>query len=55
MLFFLAGNEIDFQRIRGRALNRSIVGWLISLVAGVAIGILIAPIAGGRGLHRRSR
>jgi len=43
MLFFLAGNEIDFQRIRGRALNRSIVGWLLSLVAGVAIGLLIAP------------
>jgi len=43
MLFFLAGNEIDFERIRGRALNRSIVGWLISLVAGVSIGIMLAP------------
>ena len=46
MLFFLAGNEIDFERIRGRALNRSIVGWLISLVAGVAVGLLIAPTPG---------
>jgi Kef-type K+ transport system membrane component KefB len=45
MLFFLAGNEIDFESIRGRALNRSIVGWLISLVAGVVIGVLIAPSA----------
>ena len=45
MLFFLAGNEIDFERIRGRPLKRSIVGWLISLVAGVAIGMLIAPSA----------
>lgn len=45
MLFFLAGNEIDFNRIRGRALNRSIAGWLISLVAGVAVGLLIAPTA----------
>ena len=26
MLFFLAGNEIDFERIRGRTLNRSVVG-----------------------------
>ena len=43
MLFFLAGNEIDFERIRGRALNRSVVGWLISLVAGVVIGVLVAP------------
>jgi Kef-type K+ transport system membrane component KefB len=46
MLFFLAGNEIDFQRIRGRALNRSIMGWLFSLVAGVAVGLLIAPTPG---------
>ena len=49
MLFFLAGNEIDFQRIRGRALNRSIVGWLLSLVAGVAsfavFAILGVPFA----------
>ena len=53
MLFFLAGNEIDFERIRGRALNRSIVGWLISLVAGVVIGILHRALGGGRRLHRR--
>ncbi len=43
MLFFLAGNEIDFQRIKGRPLNRSIYGWLISLTAGVAAGLLLAP------------
>ena len=45
MLFFLAGNEIDFERIRGRGLNRSIIGWLISLILGLVIGILIAPSA----------
>src|ERR1700712_1415134 len=45
MLFFLAGNEIDFERIRGRGLNRSILGWVMSLIAGVAIGIAIAPNA----------
>ncbi|WP_308464908.1 cation:proton antiporter [Rathayibacter soli] len=43
MLFFLAGNEINFAAIRGRNLNRASVGWLISLVAGVVAGILIAP------------
>lgn len=43
MLFFLAGNEIDFQRIRGRPLNRSIIGWLISLAAGIGAGLLLAP------------
>ncbi len=43
MLFFLAGNEIDFGRIRGRPLNRSIVGWLFALVLGVAVALLLAP------------
>ncbi len=43
MLFFLAGNEIDFQRIKGRPLNRSILGWLISLAVGIGAGLLLAP------------
>ncbi len=43
MLFFLAGNEIDFQRIKGRPLNRSIFGWLISLAVGIGAGLLLAP------------
>ena len=45
MLFFLAGNEIDFERIRGRALNRSIVGWVVALVVAVLVGVLVAPTA----------
>src|SRR6478609_10951111 len=43
MLFFLAGNEIDFGRIRGRPLNRSIVGWLFALALGVGVALVIAP------------
>ncbi len=42
-LFFMAGNEIDFQAIKGRPLRRAGLGWLISLVGGVVIGILLAP------------
>ena len=45
MLFFLAGNEIDFGRIKGRPLNLSIAGWLISLTVGVGVGVLLAPTA----------
>jgi Kef-type K+ transport system membrane component KefB len=45
MLFFLAGNEIDFRRIKGRPLNRSVAGWLISLAVGVTVGVLLAPTA----------
>lgn len=48
MLFFLAGSEIDFRRIRGRSLNRSIGGWLIALCVGVLAGMVIDPsLAGG--------
>jgi Kef-type K+ transport system membrane component KefB len=43
MLFFLAGSEIDFERIRGRPLQRSALGWVISLASGIVIGILLAP------------
>jgi Kef-type K+ transport system membrane component KefB len=47
-LFFMAGNEIDFSSIKGRPLSRAGLGWLISLAAGVLIGILLAPtIAAG--------
>ena len=45
MLFFLAGNEIDFLRIRGRALNRSVLGWLGALATAVLVGVLLAPTA----------
>ena len=36
-LFFLAGMEIDFDRIRGRAARLAGGGWAISLVLGFAI------------------
>jgi Kef-type K+ transport system membrane component KefB len=37
MLMFLAGYEIDFDRIRGRPLRLAVTGWLISLAAGLVI------------------
>lgn len=43
MLFFLAGNEIDFRAVRGRPLNRAVIGWLISLCAGVGLAALLVP------------
>jgi Kef-type K+ transport system membrane component KefB len=43
MLFFLAGNEIDFAAIKGRPMNRAGTGWLGSLVLGIVAGLLIAP------------
>ncbi|MFG6444272.1 cation:proton antiporter [Microbacterium sp. P07] len=43
LLFFMAGNEIDFAGVRGRPAVRASVGWVVSLVAGLAIGWLIAP------------
>jgi Kef-type K+ transport system membrane component KefB len=42
MLMFLAGYEIDFQRIKGRPLRLAVTGWLISLAAGLLIALGIA-------------
>jgi len=41
VLFFMAGNEIDFATISGRPLKRAGLGWVISLAGGIALGILI--------------
>jgi Kef-type K+ transport system membrane component KefB len=45
MLFFMAGLELDFVRVRGRPLTLGIAGWLFSL--GLAIGIAAALQASG--------
>jgi len=38
---FMAGMELDFERIRGRPLSLALRGWLLSLVLGIAVvGIL---------------
>ncbi len=42
MLFFFAGYEIDFERIRGRPLSLGAWGWLLSLVLAYAIGGALA-------------
>jgi Kef-type K+ transport system membrane component KefB len=43
MLFFLAGNEIDFRAIRGRPLMRAGIGWIVSLTLGIGLAALLAP------------
>jgi len=42
MLFFFAGYEIDFERIRGRPLTLAVVGWLLSLALAYGIGGALA-------------
>jgi Kef-type K+ transport system membrane component KefB len=42
MLFFFAGYEIDFERIRGRPLQLAAIGWLISLALAYSLGGLLA-------------
>lgn len=42
MLFFFAGYEIDFERIRGEPLKLAVIGWAISLVLAYSIGGLLA-------------
>ncbi len=43
MLFFVAGTEIDPTALRGRTGSRALWGWLISLAAGVLVGLTAAP------------
>jgi Kef-type K+ transport system membrane component KefB len=42
MLFFFAGYEIDFERIKGRPLELGALGWLISVVLAYVIGGALA-------------
>jgi Kef-type K+ transport system membrane component KefB len=42
MLFFFAGYEIDFDRIKGRPLELAAVGWAISLALAYGIGGALA-------------
>ena len=40
-LIFLAGFELDLQRVRGRPLELATTGWLLSIVLGVAAGFAL--------------
>jgi len=42
MLFFFAGYEIDFERIRGRPLELGAMGWLLSIALAYGIGGALA-------------
>jgi Kef-type K+ transport system membrane component KefB len=42
MLFFFAGYEIDFERIRGKPLRLGALGWLLSVSLAYAIGGTLA-------------
>ncbi len=59
-LFFLAGLEIEFERIRGKPLELGFAGWLISMALGIgaafalfAVDLVHAPVLVGLALTRR--
>lgn len=43
MLFFVAGTEMSIRSLGGRTGSRAIVGWFISIAAGIALGFIVAP------------
>lgn len=47
MLIFLAGYEIEFDKVRGDTLKRSVGAWLISLAVGLALGMLLTGASKG--------
>ena len=44
MLFFFAGYEIDFGRLRGRALRLGALAWVLSLALAFGVGGLLAAL-----------
>src|SRR5919108_2383592 len=44
-LLFLAGLEVDFQRLRGRVLRLALIGFVVSLAIALVVGLLLK--AGG--------
>lgn len=44
MLFFFAGYEIDFERIKGEPLRLAAFGWLLSLVLAYTLGGILAAM-----------
>ena len=41
ILFFMAGYEIDFSRLKGSPINRGVAGWGVSLVLGLGLGVVL--------------
>ena len=44
MLFFFAGYEIDFQRIKGGPMELGAIGWVLSVVLAYGLGGLLAAV-----------
>ena len=40
-LFFLAGLEIEFERVAGRPARLGVIGWFVSLAVGLGIGVIL--------------
>ncbi|CAN5527309.1 cation:proton antiporter [soil metagenome] len=42
ILFFMAGYEIDFEKLRGAPIKRGLIGWALSLTIGLGVGVALA-------------
>ncbi|MEV3857128.1 cation:proton antiporter [Streptomyces sp. NPDC050095] len=51
MLIFLAGYEIDFDKIRGDTLKRSARAWVISLAAGLVLAFALSGWSYAKGVY----
>jgi Kef-type K+ transport system membrane component KefB len=50
MLIFLAGYEIEFDKVRGTTLRRSVRAWLISLALGLGLATMLSGFDFDRGV-----
>ncbi|MYW65906.1 cation:proton antiporter [Streptomyces sp. SID8379] len=51
MLIFLAGYEIEFDKIRGDTLKRSAWAWIVALVVGLGLAIALADWSYPKGVY----
>ncbi|WP_353942680.1 cation:proton antiporter [Streptomyces sp. HUAS MG91] len=51
MLIFLAGYEIEFDKIRGSTLKRSVWAWIVSLAVGLGLAVALADWSYARGVY----
>ncbi|WP_420033749.1 cation:proton antiporter [Streptomyces sp. cg28] len=51
MLIFLAGYEIEFDKIRGGTLKRSVWAWIVALAAGLVLAIALADWSYAKGVY----
>ena len=47
-LFFLAGNEVEIERVRGRPVELALLGWVLSFVLAIVLAAMLQATGSDR-------